>query len=124
MAGGAAEKKNCHKCTTLWGGFVNFLWAKHFLKIFIKIFLRLWVIIIKVARLHMDKKYENVSLCTAVGINNLPERPEKIRSQSTNAQNQPSIAKALHTVTAIFDSNKRGVRLSTLSSSRISVLHA
>ena len=68
----------------------------------------------------MDEKYKSVSLCTAVEVNNLPERQQKIRSQSTNAQNQPSIAKALHTVTAIFDSNKRGVRLSTLSC-RISV---
>lgn len=81
-------------------------------------------IIIKVTRLRMDEKYENVSLCTAVEVNNLPERQQKIRSPSNNAQNQPSIAKALHTVTAIFDSNKRGVRLCTLSSCRISVLHA
>ena len=63
----------------------------------------------------MDEKYKNVSLFTAVEVNNLPERKQKIRIQSTNAQNQPSIAKALHTVTAIFDSNKRGVRLTRLT---------
>ena len=33
-AGGAAEKKNCHKYATFWGGFFNFLWAKKDLKFF------------------------------------------------------------------------------------------
>ena len=83
----------------------------------------IYLIKINATRLGMDEKYKNVSLCTTVEINHLPERQQKIRIQSTNAQNQPSIAKALHTVTAIFDSNKRGVRLSTLSYP-ISELHA